>query len=484
MLKSASSRRWIGGGLLLVALGGAPAIGYGIWKWWNIRQHLAVAELRAPLPAQRSAKDRALLQEELDRIETSGDPLTTAEMFSYYAADKFQERTEHWIAALQPFGTDDFDEARRSLTVSAEEYKDLPSTAAPLEQVDTFLTRYKAELARLDKLAAEGGEVRFPLAFDQGIDCQLLHEAAAHRAAEALRYRFYKQLRAGDHAEAFNTLTTRFAIGEALRDEPLGVSGLMRMVIHGSNVGDIHLFARQPETTWDERGALLDVLTSLDFEDHLVRMLIGERSVFWHQVHHPLNLEGEHFGNTVVSKTGKDVSAIPRAQDSAFGLALYTSAIEAARKPFPQPLGQLLEIEYRLERIEYLPPKERLEYGATILNQIAFHNFCVLTAQSVARRNVVATSLRFQQHYAEKEKWQSIEDLPETNDPMLTDPFTGGKLSFKREGDVRVIYSFAKDFRDDGGRGDITTMEPDIAVSLPETVAPKQAPRNEQGTLE
>jgi hypothetical protein len=100
------------------------------------------------------------------------------------------------------------------------------------EQLRRFVTMIQPFLERIRALAARGGPV-YPLDFSKGYAMELPHLAPMRNLARLLRAEALVAAEQGDTARVVDNIVAMVQLGEALKDEPVLISQLVRIAITG-----------------------------------------------------------------------------------------------------------------------------------------------------------------------------------------------------------------------------------------------------------
>ncbi|HEY2838951.1 MAG TPA: hypothetical protein VGJ26_07375 [Pirellulales bacterium] len=212
-------------------------------------------------------------------IRARGEPVTHDELAEYYArppADR--DATRLWLSAGQSLELAAGAQAARKLPFLGDVA--LPSLVgqpwAELEPARQFLQKNSEAMRQLHDAADLGGEARYPVDFRAGIFTLLKHVQMLRNAARCLALEANARAHSGDMHGAAESLRTGLLLAESLKNEPIAVSQLVRIAIHGMIVGQIKRIGPANFPAADlER--LQETLAQIDFRNGLRRAAIGER---------------------------------------------------------------------------------------------------------------------------------------------------------------------------------------------------------------
>lgn len=340
-----------------------------------------------------------------------------------------------------------------------------PRTEAPQtpgRDVLTALSRWDVELGEIRAAAAARPDCRFPLRFDEGFEMLLPPLATVKRTAVLLRLRAVALLSEGRTDEALADTLLGLRMGEAVADEPILISALVRVAIDTLMLQPVWEGCLDRRWTEPQLVALQHAFAARDYRGQLIRALGGERVLAGVTYDALARRDSRALG--ALFPDGTDPS--PGSFDSALRLYLTLSPRGWVRQNqvlhgrcLQGLADDLLAARSRRE----LPPEERhldqiKDRGSptTILAAMlvpavgrAADKVYVMEAQ----RNLALVGLALERHRLATGKYPDrlAELAPKFLAEVPLDPMTAEPLKYVRVDDDYRLYSVGLGFRDDGG---------------------------------
>ena len=420
--------------------------------------------LRAAVEAARVDPEEARkeLQAEFEKIKAAGEPTSLQELIPPEVPDEEN-------AALL------YQQAFEKIELS-EEDKDVlsdligsmaqpPRGEAPsMEAVEQIVAKNAAAIALLEN-AAQRPKCRFPVDWEAGNAMTFPHYGKLRQCARVLPAQVIVQVRRGDAAGALRTVEVGLAMCEAVRDEPLLISQLLRYALVQILLRPLHVVLEEDVVPTASCRELFDYLKEMEFMQSFVHSLWGERAmgiwVFDHVREKP---------EIMADVSGTDDPGLARIYAGPFGppilnkdeatyLRLMSEQIAAGAKPYREAYAELAEIEGRIED-EVRP--------ACVLTAILLPVFTRVAAKRdviIARVGLAQVALGLKAYKNEKGEYpESLAQLPEVIEwaELPEDPFSGEDFIYQREGEGFLVYSIGPDLEDDGGKAEEDWEEGDI----------------------
>ena len=445
---------------------------------WGMIFGLVLLAMLAPVALYIAwlAHGRALLREELVKIESAGEPITTAEMTAWHQVPEGKrDITQLWLDAIRPFETPAFSASAKALPIvgtgGALPWVGQPLPAADEEAIRAWLQLQQPLMAAVRFAAKQDGEVRYPREFGGSLDAFLGDIQALRSTIRAFDLEFEILARAADLEPALANLETRFAIGETLRGHPTVIDLLVRIAIQSVSVYDIRALAATDRLNDEQLARLQQMLRNIDLQGDLPAAFLGERAMCYQAFHQKLGLmiDPDQIVFAPVETTN-DVTQVSRPEDCAYALASLFKMLEASREPFPQ----LFDAAARLQAEQGQQTSGQLG----TINEMRFAGTASLLPSLTACANAIGryestrrcldATLAARRYYLQHgQPPQRLADLvPDFLPEVPLDPYTGQPLLMLVDAQKVTIYSVGRDRVDDNGLTSLPLAEPDIAEEM------------------
>ena len=449
---------------------------------WGMIFGLVLLAMLAPVALYIAwlAHGRALLREELAKIQAAGDPITTAEMAEWYKLPEgSRDITQLWLEAIRPFGTTEYQDSCAGVPLVG--FSRPPWTAPPLEQplaaadeqaIREWLTLHQDKVAAIYAAAREEGEVRYPYDFRQGAYALTTSDhLLVHSATLPLRLEFQVFARQPNLDPAIENLATRLSLVESGCNSPSLSMLLNRAGTHGRTLEDLRQLVATDRLSDAQLARLQSLLRKLNSSSQLTDAMLGDRAMAYWIFYQELGLLPDFDDFSRRSRTPHEtthaIDTISRPEDCAMALGMYTRLLAASRLPLHEALAESKAIEQErhalqsktLDGLRYLASSAVVVDVSAIAEVFAgFQAMCTNLDTAIATR-------RYRLLHAQLP--QTLDQLtPDFLPHMPVDPFDGQPLRFIAQDDKLVIYSIGKDLVDDGGVCDPAKQEPDIALEV------------------
>lgn len=402
------------------------------------------------------------LKEVMSRLEDDGRPMTSQEVIPEVVPD-----TEN--AALVY-------EAVSRILKSAKVNGD--SAFATLERLlsEENVTQDQAEMEKQFLEVLEQEQVRqaflllqhathkkfcvYDLDYSKGAGLLLPHISELMSLSRILCAGVTMKLERGDVSAAWDDALTALRFANALEDEPLLISQLVRLRMFLNAAEVLQRVAVQVPPNEEQLREAVDLLSSFDDMTPLIRALDGERLLFGGWV---FGLSREELRRTTV--LGGD--------DPSVTLQLVTTLTPLMRYDEARYLEVMHTLTRHVQEMTAVPPAEMEE---SLMEGVPF--FCIFTRMLVPAVSsvqetyleMVATARVMQAGMVLSQQARATgvlpQDLTNLQGEMLIDPFTGEPLKFIPGPNGFVLYSVGKNRVDDGGEVFPNHLEKDILWSF------------------
>jgi hypothetical protein len=396
---------------------------------------------------------------EEDRIRALGEPVTPADMESYFPPlPPQQDVTGLWIEATAPLDEPDFKMAVDALLHRGEEEEDVPLPGEPwpeLEAAEEFLSQHAQSLLLLHEAAERNGVVRLPADFSAGIEMPLDEINAFRGGANLLTLEAYVRAHRGDATGTSRSIQALFALAKSLEQEPIIVYFLVRIACDGVVCNQIRRLLPNAGFSAQELRTLQDVMRRIEYRPGLKRALIGERVIGLVAFDNPATV-----GARDVNLQGwRPYSG----SDRAYYQQIMARLIAACDQPWPAAIEESHNVD---QELEVLASRRfaRLRHIITLLILPALH--ACFDAGARGNANLAATDAAIAIELYRRQNGKAPERLdelvPDFLPAMPIDPFDGQPLRYIVRANECVIYSIGKDLKDDGGKGDERGAKDDL----------------------
>jgi hypothetical protein len=408
--------------------------------------------------------------EELARIERAGEPVTIADLETYYARPEGDEDlTAAWLAALAPLNSDTFDKAAKEIFIEPGCQYEAPPRCEPWLKIDAareLLEVYGTPLASFHELSRRRGDVRYELDFRHGSVLQLPHCESIRKGVDLLLFESEVGRREGDVARAVDALHTAYTLGRTLHREPVCLSQMYRIGCDGL----VHAQLRRllPELSFSESqfSLLRADLAAAHYACGLKYAMVGQRALGIAEFHDP----------SIVEESGETGGAGAMALMIVLSLGDlpdYLSWMDQLNQAAEFPPRQALQMARRVERElaeltgqeSHWNPLRHFMLDWSLQTPILLFTSAT---RGEAHRICAETALAVAQFWQQTGKLpDSLDELvPNLLDTLPLDPFDGQPLRYAAASNGCRIYSVGVDGIDQGGREGDASEPLDIVFDI------------------
>lgn len=422
-------------------------------------------------------------------IQTAGEPLSARELRAFQLPQTDRpDLSEEWIAAVAFLDTEAFEQARIPLPILGKVGAPELNHGEPIDGrtrrlLAAFFAEYETPVARLHELAEAEGVVRYPIAWEEHFHLLLEHAFVLRDAVRVIQLQAHLAAANGDWDEALRCLHTMYEIGDTLRYEPLLVSQLVRIAVHGIALDQAWGMLDGMELSERQLLELQQLLEARSYLPEMRRALLGERATGYLAMNDPSAGGGfrmliEAANAELVPWLANDAALAAvdplwrfnKPADVALMMELMTEFAAAFELPPNQAAAQIEAIEQRLSD-KIAGPIGRVRYAATagLLPAVQASQNAAMRSVTYGRITaVVAAALRVGKPGAPP---ATLEELLQAEPGLdASDPWTGAPLRYSVSRDALTIYSVGPNGVDDGGVdgrfNNSLWMEPDAVVRV------------------
>ncbi len=422
--------RWVVLSVIAVAM---IVVGIYVSLRFVTEQNLAARLAQAKRPAAIDAYEK--LAAELDGKEGAADDLRS-EQEDTTGTDLFPADAKDIIAGY-----------RHLLFVSLEPVleKDAAWEKSPQEwteeerlEVERFLAANQELVREIRQMAERGGPIQrldfsilseMDLSFFERLrSCtRLLRADAVIKAAE------------GDNLEAVEDIIAGMKLGNALAQEPLVISQLVRIAVYGVMTD-----------------AVQDCFDGSDFSQELVRRLVTHIAQGDNRHAFAESMAGERYtgieafsmfrSNTPETFNGGVIRLWLDMDESRY-LELMNRTVSVAELPYYEAAPELEHIEKEIDNLSFF------HFNSTILLP-SVPRLSRVQARHEATLDLMQMGIMIEQHHAREGSYPENLDAiaPDLGGDLPVDPFTGEAYQYCLSEDGFLLYSVGQNLSDDGGR--------------------------------
>ena len=399
----------------------------------------------------------AQLNARLRALRAAGDPVTMAELGKTYPeppkGQNAAELLNRAFAAMTDLGEDDALFLLVPIVGTAEMPGVDEELPPPMLRAIRDHLKDNAEALKLLHEAGAREGCKFDLDFTKGPGMLLPHLAKMRGGARLLALEAIERAESGKPGEAADAIVAALRLGRALQNEPMLISGLVRIASDGIAIGHAQRWASRarpsPEALRRVEAALLGEADT----KYLAKVMASERC-FGIDIYQSYVLEGrgaaelgEAFGGAMPHLLRPVLKPYVKADMIAY-VDIMNEFVSAARKPYPECYIRGAQVGKSLEkRIPGLFPVARMILPA--LGRIFIEGQRHMARVESARTALAA--LRYRARHARLPA--RLQDLvPGFIEAVPPDPFTGKPLRYRKTREGFVVYAVGEDGRDDGGQ--------------------------------
>jgi hypothetical protein len=315
---------------------------------------------------------------------------------------------------------------------------------------------------------SERGAPVHPLDFSKGFAMELPHLAPIRKCARVLAADAAIKAAQGNHAEAVEDILAGMKLGDALVQEPVLISQLVRIAHYGiMSSALVESFKHCRDLSAEHTQSLMTQIAQADNHQAFADALAGERYMglqifadvqttgWWRTPNSllapsgsslPTGIAGEAlFAWLYASPLGKPWVNM----DEEFYADTMNRVTSVAGLPYYQAVPELDAIAADLENL----PRTRV-LSATVLP--SFSGICLAQALHEATLDLMQMGILLEQYQARNGSYPASLDAiaPDLGDILPVDPFTGEPYHYLPSVDSFLLYSVGRNLSDDGGRHD------------------------------
>ncbi len=407
----------------------------------------------------------ARLATRLKAMRDAGDPTSLAELATLYPEPPpGKNGAPLFLAAFKAMeakeGKNEARLARLPLVGNAE----LPPIgeevpAAVLNAIRAYLKDNEEAIEFLHKAAAMEG-CRFDLNFAQGVGMLLPHLSKMRQAARLLALEAIERTEAGKAGAAADSIIACLRVGEALRQEPVLISTLVRIACGTIAVGQIERWASRAQTSPEAIARVEAALAAAADPRLLERAIVAERcfglDVYQTYVLKPgaaRHLWAVDEGAVLTPAGAMVLQMMPKAYfkcDMLCYLDIMNDYVAAARGPYPEAFRRGAQagrdLEERIPRYYFVSRMILPALGRTFVSAQGHMARCESARAGLACLRFKAKRGRL------PEKLDEL--VPEFLKAVPPDPFDGKPLRYRADAAGLTVYAVGEDGKDDGGAFD------------------------------
>jgi hypothetical protein len=342
-----------------------------------------------------------------------------------------------------PLGLFEYSKMQGALRMSTEPYQ---WNAAQKATIAEFLSEHQDTVREIRRMAERGGPIH-PLDFSKGYEMTLPHLGEIRGWARLLRASAALNGMKGDYAAAVDDIIAGMKLGDALAQEPVLISQLVRIVIYtlmdSAVENSFHGTDLSPELT--ER--LMTHLDQADRRGEFAESLAGGLYMGRTTFAALRSGDGKRLLEGMFPGRRHEDPGPPQEEDEETYVGIMQRLIAAASLPYYEALSQLRLIESDIANVS-----ENLPYSAQLLRGL--RRVCQPQARHEASIDLMQIGIRLEQYKAQEGRYPLTldplaEDLGGTVPP---DPFTGREYIYRPAGDRFILYSVGENLRNDDGK--------------------------------
>ena len=403
-----------------------------------------------------------LLAEEIQKVRTRGEPLTTIELNEYYQASKGRpDMTAEILAALAICSSPDLKPEWERLPIVGnpqdfgfpEEVPPASETWGQLTEVEGYLAKQQSALDTFQEIARQRGTARYPSDYSAGLKTPLEHLQGLRQAARVLSLEFHVHLHRGRTSKAVDSILAQLALAQTLDGDPTRVSQLVRVALGKLAIDEIQRGTKEATFSDADLARLQMGLRDFQFELGLKQAFIGDRASAYTACLDPLKMAAEKSNPT--PEEIREIASRPpqRVVDAAKILEVYRRLIESTDDPLAESVRKGREVEAELDAM-VKAPIGKFAHIMTLLLVAGISYSAQAFADTAARRDAADVALAAELYRRRHGKWPDKMDqlVPEFLPTVPVDPFDGKPMRMTVSAEGFKAYSIGRDDTDDGGK--------------------------------
>ncbi|HJT33072.1 MAG TPA: hypothetical protein VJ783_13605 [Pirellulales bacterium] len=391
---------------------------------------------------------RRELNRELDLIEAADEPITPDDLGELYAppiAD--QDATELWVAATQEF---DRIRAGEFIAYGDRAYPSREGVWPDMSHAEQMVAKYRPALDQFYRASERGGAVRFPVDFSQGYSTLLEHGVPLNIATIVLANEAALKAYQGDNAGSIRAIRAIFGIVRSFENEPVQISQFVRLAHQGTAIRTIEALLPMLSLSDEEVLELRELMRQVDFGRALQISLLGERAnaVDLLLSDDPRGTLGKDDDEPQPPPNGRRFA---RTRDLIFYLRRVRSLMGATHLSGATRQAELILVERELEGFFDSDAATTYPWSNFFLRNICTMIVHCLKCEAHAMTGDTALAALLYRRETGRPPGQLQDLVPDYMPTVPLDPFDGGPLRFRADGQRFVVYSIGPDCADDGG---------------------------------
>ncbi len=326
---------------------------------------------------------------------------------------------------------------------------DLEKERAGLEVLRAHVEKNRGALDRLQE-AARLPDCRFDLTYADGLSMVLSHLSGLRKSAKLMRLEARLLLAEGKQAEAMRAVQDLYALSDATREEPILISLLVRISMHGVAADTLRRTLQEPLPDAEALASLAETLERGRDDSHFARAIRGEQC-FGVDTMDKVRREG---WNSVAGTLGRaqgvgwlySVCGWVLYKDMTYFVRTMSKYSVLAKQPYWESRAAESKLEQDVQGVPqwYMLSRMMMPSLASARRSWTKH----LAKQDGARLAVALARYRLA-HGAYPEKLDQL--VPAFLPELPLDPFTGGAFAYRVDGESARVYSLGALGLDNGG---------------------------------
>ncbi|MBC7856156.1 MAG: hypothetical protein IAF94_22220 [Pirellulaceae bacterium] len=396
----------------------------------------------------------ARLSAAVQRVKARGEPLTSAELNEFYQPAKGRpDMTKELMAALKICEAAGKLPIAPSLPIVGQGAEPPPRGQewTQLAELEKYLAGQQQALDTFHEFAHRNGTARFPVDFTPGVATLLPETQRTREGSRALSLQFHVHRHKGELAEAVNCIISKIALADALEQEPLLISQLVRIAILNVSIAEVQQLLREAQVPDADLRRLQAQLRKIDSKVGLKNALVGERAIAYTTCLDPEQMAQLHGPNQgLADELAKRQPK--RILDAAKMLELNLQIAEGADDSLFKALQQARAGENEIRTIAG-SLMGKLTYMYTLMLSPAYSSAINAFARNAAERDSADAAIAAELYRRQHGKWPAKLDelVPEFLPAVPIDPFTNLPLVMKANAESYKVYSVGLDGVDNSG---------------------------------
>jgi len=331
------------------------------------------------------------------------------------------------------------------------------------------LVREKTNLVeQLRELAARGGPV-YPLDFSKGFEIELAHLSKMRDYARLLKTDAVVKAAEGDYAEAVADIIAGMQLGDALAQEPILISQLVRIAIYGIMTDAVQQSLHGGELPPKLISELLLHTAQADNRAAFAECFVGEQMITMQTF---AGIRAGDYADELIQQAPllSDTTTLGQITKPVrpWLARIYPSMIAPQLNTFETETVELLGRTAAAAQVPYYEARQELARIEQESDELAVSHWlgpylvssgartCESQALHETRLDLMQMGLLLEQygaaHGSYPDRLEAI--APRLGGPMPVDPFTGDPYHYYPSGDSFRLYSVGRNLTDNGGRHD------------------------------